>query len=279
MKAASQILEHRSTVSGCDEDAFFAKLRLPNGTYKTTGHGRLHALDAWLAQRMPASAARLLDVAVSSGVTTVDLIETLRAHGHTPHVTACDLCITAYIRDAAPGLEVLLDSKGRVLQLSTPALVKGRPHDPQGSFARAMLAKAFRATEWFCGDGEGLPKKTDRPVQLISRKLLAQSDVEVAEHDLFEARPEWSGRFDVIRAANILNKDYFDDTQLLHLAHQLGGYLREGGRLLVARTDEANVTTASLFTRPTDGKFALVDRYGAGSLIESLLLSGRPGQA
>lgn len=272
MKRASEILVDRAGVSSRDEDAFFAKLRLPNGTFKTTGAGRLIALDQWLADRITQPSVQLLDVAVSSGVTTVDLIDTLEARGINASVTACDLCITAYIRQMAPGVEVLLDSQGHVLQMATPMGVKGRPHDPGGSLARSALAATFRVVEGLCRIGIAGPRSSDQHVQLVSRRLKEHAEVDVVEHDLFGARPAWEGRFDLVRAANILNRDYFDDAQLMHVARILGTYLRVGGRLLVARTDHANDTTASLFERTAEGTFTLVDRYSTGSYIEGLVL-------
>ncbi len=277
MKAARSILENRASVSSRDEDAFFAKLRLPNGTFKTTGAGRLAALDQWLATQLGSRDVRLLDVAVSSGVTTVDLIDALTAHGINATVTACDLCISAYIRSLAPGIEALFDANGHVLQLSTPVLVKGRPHDPRGSFARSALAASFRVLERLNGLGQPRRRSGDRPVQLISRRLQEQGDVEVVEHDLFALRAEWAGRFDIIRAANILNRDYFDNAQLTDVLRSLSAYLAPGGMLLVARTDETSVTTATLFRRDADGRFALVDRYGGGSYIEHLVLAAHDG--
>lgn len=277
MKPASQILENRAAVSIPDEDAFFAKLRLPNGTFKTTGNGRLVPVDKWLMSHLPTSDLRLLDVAVSSGITTVDLMDALQTTGHRATVTACDLCINGYIRTPSPGFELLFDSRGHVLQLCTPFGVRGRPHNPQGSLARTALASVIRAVEWKSGMQVSGPRASDRPVQLVSQRLKARKDVEIVEHDLFQVRPAWAGQFDVIRAANILNQDYFDDAQLSHLVRVLGGYLRTNGLLLVARTNDAGETVASLVRLTDSGQFELVDRYGAGSGIESLVLAARVG--
>ena len=272
MRRARDVLSENSLVSAADEDAFFHQLRLPNGTYKTTAHRRLSALDQWLVAQLRQREFQMLDVAVSSGVTTLDLLDACAAAGFHASVTACDLWVNARIRRILPGVELLLDSQGHVLQVSTPAGVKGRPHDPGGSVARRALAGVFVALERFCRtEGHGSPS-SDLPVRLVSRRLRDRAYVEVVEHDLFQRRPDWSAQFDLVRAANILNPDYFDDAQIAEVVRSLGTYLRIGGRLLVARTDERNETAASLFER-TDFGFRLGGRYGQGSVVEAVVLA------
>jgi hypothetical protein len=255
-----------------DEDQFFHHLRLPNGTYKTTAHGRLTALDRWLVSKLVEPDVSLLDVAVSSGVTTVELLEAMDSAGIRVNATVCDLCIHARIRHLALGLEVLIDSQGYILQVASRLGVKGRPHDPRGSVRRLGLASVFRLLEAACRVTENLPRESDIPVQLLSRRLRQRADVLVFEQDIFERREDWVGRFSVVRAANILNRDYFNESRLIQGIQNLQSYLQLGGFLLVGRTDEESETNASLL-QLTPAGLVLIDRFGTGSEVELLALS------
>lgn len=252
------------------EQRLFRALRLANGTYKTTYPSRLHDVDALFCGLLSCGTpVRVLDVGISSGVTTLELIECLEAHGIDGSVVAVDATVCGYLRRVGGLLDVLSDSSGNVLQLSLPLLVKCRPHDPASSPKRALLQGLFRLVE----AASAIRGSTHRgvPVKLLSRRLLERSDVEVVEHDLSVPRPEWGGRFHAVRAANILNLSYFDTHELTIMLGHLASYLRPGGLLMVCRTPpEDHPNQATIFRRTTAGELVPVARYGAGSEIESL---------
>ncbi len=82
------------TVRGADqlealEDLFFRNIRLPNGTYKTTYRRRLDDLNALARQHLPPKRPLdFMDVAVSSGVSTLEWIEFLAESGIQCRMTA-----------------------------------------------------------------------------------------------------------------------------------------------------------------------------------------------
>ena len=255
------------------ETRFFRYLRLPNGTYKTTYPNRMPDVDAIVAEALtPGTHVDVLDVGVSSGVTTLELIDALEARGLVPDVVAVDLAISAFLRRIA-GVDLLCDPAGHVLQIATPVLTKGRPHEPEGSVARATLQRVFEAAERVVGGSGGATRGTR--VQLISPRLTRRPRVVVREHDLTTPRPEWRDRFDVVRAANVLNRDYFDEPTLARMLAYLTTYVRARGLLVLCRThDDTRTNHASVLRRGDDGAFAVVARVGGGSEIESLALGG-----
>ncbi|HEY0778735.1 MAG TPA: hypothetical protein VGD56_12275 [Gemmatirosa sp.] len=252
------------------ETRFFRYLRLPNGTYKTTYPNRMPDVDAIVADALtPGTHVDVLDVGVSSGVTTLELIDTLEARGLEPDVVAVDLAISAFLRRIS-GVDLLCDPTGQVLQIATPILTKGRPHDPGGSLARMALHRVFEAAERVVGGPRGATRGT--PVQLISPRLTRRPRVAVREHDLTTPRPEWRDRFDVVRAANVLNRDYFDEPTLVRMLAYLTTYVRVRGLLVLCRThDDTRTNHASVLRRADDGAFSVVARIGGGSEIESLV--------
>lgn len=253
------------------ETAFFRHLRMANGTYKTTYADRMPDVDSAAIDALgSARRVRLLDVGVSSGVTTLELAEALGARGFPPEVVAVDLSIRGYLRRVA-GADFLTDPDGHVLQIATPLLVKGRPHDPEGSVTRRALQGAFDLAERLVGGPAGARRGT--AVQLISPRLLRREDVSVVEHDLTgTASLAWTGSFDLVRAANVINRDYFDETTLIRMLANTVTYVKSGGVFVLCRThDDTRSNHATIFRRMDAGTLSVVHRIGQGSEVEALV--------
>jgi chemotaxis methyl-accepting protein methylase len=91
------------------------------------------------------------------------------------------------------------------------------------------------------------------------------------EDDLLsENAPELCRAFDVIRAANILNLVYFPIQLIGRILATLKQRLKEGGLLIVARTELSGENNASIFRR-SNNQLCLVDRFGNGSEIEPVV--------
>ena len=258
------------------ETRFFRLLRLPNGTYKTTYADRLPDVDAALCDLLLASGAptapvRLLDVGVSSGMTTLELLQAMEARGIPRHATAVDISVNAYLHRAFGVADLLVDPSGRVLQIALPFAAKGRPHDPQGSLPRRLLQSAVEMAErWVGGPNRA---RMGRALQLISPRLRERTDVTVVEHDLTRHNPTWDAQFDVVRAANILNLDYFDPQTLGRMVDYLRRALRPNGILVIARTlDDTRTNHATFFRATADGGLEPIHRIGDGSEIERLAI-------
>jgi hypothetical protein len=116
------------------EARFFRSIRQSNGTYKTTYKNRLDDLNRLVAGLLPpCRPLRLMDLAVSSGVTTLDWVDSLDRLGVEYTMTAGDLNIRAYFLALGRHLGVLVDGRGYPLQFE----IFGRavPNPP----ARRML--------------------------------------------------------------------------------------------------------------------------------------------
>jgi len=74
---------------------------------------------------------------------------------------------------------------------------------------------------------------------LASQDVRGCPAIELIEDDIFQPRAEFVGRFDLVRAANILNRNYFSEALLEGALHNLRSYMKgPGAFLLVTRTDE-----------------------------------------
>ncbi len=244
------------------ERRFFSTLLLPNGTYMTTHRGRLHDVDGAVCSRFQGrSSVRLLDFGVASGSTTLDLIEALEGLGILCETTVADICLKATLRRLG-WLEILADSQRRGLQIATPWGVRCRPYKPSRSMTRKVVDRCF--------DALGLLARNGRPVTLVSSDLMRRPGVEAVERCVFEEYPGWFAQFDLVRAANLLNRPYFGEDQIRRACGILGSYLKPGGTLVIGRTlDEDGSNNATLFERRD--VLEPVARIGAGAEIESIV--------
>src|SRR5262249_32520806 len=116
---ARNFLTAGDTFTQKQEAAFFASIRLRNGTFKTTDHHRLDDLNMLVIgewQKLDRRPRRIMDVGVSSGITSLEWVEALTRAGINAEILATDLSMRGSLVRLLPGYEVLLDRNGKVLQ-------------------------------------------------------------------------------------------------------------------------------------------------------------------
>ena len=251
------------------EERFFRELRLRNGTYKTTYASRMPELDAYCASLAPpGKELRLLDVGVSSGVTSLELLRAFDRAERQVALLATDLVMDGRLFRWG-GCELLVDSTDEVLQIAIGRLSRGRPHEPSASLRRAALDMAMR---WTGRIVQALPL---RPVEMpiVSKVLARRPDVSFRETDVFSFVSGWDRGFWLVRAANVLNLDYFSVAQLRSAVRHLVQYVQSDGLLLLNRTIEPDrVNHGTVFRRDAQGQLHVLRRFGHGSEIEALAL-------
>ncbi len=291
---SSQGLSDRSASQDLLEEKFFYSIELSNGTHKRTWAGRLDDVDQVLLavfRKFDVTPKTFLDVAVSSGVSAVSWCDALRQAGLRPSMTATDLTMTAYLIRLHDWLHVLVDKEGFPLQYDVCGYA-WRPRCrirlyPLGNGALTVLwdvlyrktAGKYDLLARLKSLGLTTPAVGDplikAEIKLVTRRLRDNPDIELLDDDILAPTPaHLQRRFEVIRAANILNRGYFSKEQLrtavTHLRDRLVG---DGSFFLVVRTDETATNNGTLFLLNADGTFRVVDRIGAGSEIEDIVLS------
>lgn len=269
------------------EDNFFRRLRLPGGVTKRTRRGRLADLDALVAEHLPCGRRlELMDVAVSSGVTTLDWAASLRRAGFDFRLVAGDATPAAWLLSLGRRVEVLVDGAGRPLQYD----LFGRAMRSAAPGPLAMLPWLGRLLTRFALPWDGdlrrslaarrevrgrRPLRSQR-VALVVPELLADPAIELVEDDLLAwGADPLAGRFDVVRAANLLNRGYFDEDALRRMLARLVARLKPGSLLAVCRTEEDGSNHATVFRRGEEG-LEPIARLGCGSEVEELAASSIP---
>ena len=266
-----------------DETRFFTALKTANATFKRTNAGRFAEIDAAIVEECGRASLRvdqLLDVGISSGITTLELTETLRRAGHRAHVTGTDRSLVAMIVKLPMGCRALVEPGGHILQYDLLGMAV-RPWRRRLDyftgmillqagirtlFARAAAQAAQSAVGWH---GRG------NSVTLVSRRLAQVADIDLIEDDVTKRSARLEGRFDFIRAANILNMDYFTPEALARACTNLRSYMAgPGSMLLIVRTLGEERQDGTLFRMTADCRLEVIRRFGNGSEIERIALAG-----
>lgn len=260
------------------EDRFFTDLRTRNATFKRTGSDRFRDLDEACVQcfeKADVSIAQVLDVGISSGTTTLALSDRLHEAGYPAKVIGTDLSVDGHLVTAYPGVRVLTDEAGYPLQYDVMGVVL-RPWKRRADYVTGMVLVRAAANAWIGRRAMRLlrqGKGGSAPVQLVSPRLSSRNDVHVEKNDIFSDTAHYRDRFDFIRAANILNRGYFEESQLRKALANIVRYLSgPGAWLLVVRSTQGR-HVGTLFRVSDDGKYMnAVDRFCGGSEIEWLVL-------
>lgn len=258
------------------EVAFFSSLKTGNDTFKKTDVRRFEEIDglvaAELGKAFQGQTLELLDVGISSGTTTMELAEALEGAGLDFRITATDRSFAASILDGPLGSRALVEDSGHILQFE----ILGRPlrawdRRLDRFTGRSILNAALRKVI-----GKSAKEQAgNRPVELVSPRLRDQPSVTIAEDDIFTRTPAFERKFHFVRAANILNLDYFENDRISTGLGHLRAYLRgPGALLLLVRTDKVTGrNNGTLFRLDEEYGFEIVRRFGEGSEVEDLVLS------
>jgi hypothetical protein len=258
------------------EDAFFSSIKNPNNTFKCTWGGRFDQLDGRLVQAVKTrrlDLQELLDVGVSSGTTTLDLCDALAREGYRPRITGTDYAIHAWIVPLGKGCAALLSADGQLLQAdlfgwSLQPWRRRLDYLTGMWLARPILSRIIgRRAARRLREGASV-----RKVELVSPRIRNHGLITMVEDDVLAPRTGFARRFDLVRAANVLNENYFAEADLRKAVDNLRTYLRGPGSLLfIVRTLASGEHHGTLFALNDSGALDVVERIGAGSEIEKLL--------
>jgi hypothetical protein len=267
------------------ETRFFYSIKLRNGIRKFTYPHRLDDLNDLVSGLLPPHRPlKVMDVAASSGVNALEWADSLRRAGVDCHMVAGDLSANGFLVSVGSHLRVLTDGAGYPLQFD----IFGKAiQNPPGrrqlalyflplSLIRIMLFARFASLREACRAAAGEQYAGTRwlgcrGVALVSSKLKALPGFSVVEDDILSNTGLRNG-FHVLRAANVLNRKYFDDDTLVAMLLNLRSRLVSGGLFIVCMTDGRGRNDGTVFTLTEAGEFDVVARLGGGSEIEDLVL-------
>lgn len=209
------------------------------GVWRWTERRRLRGLDRLLSDFALAQGwkeMRMLDIGASDGVTALDTLE------HMGRETPIRVAITAVDRHVQllsirhRGATLYFTSTGRptLLRLGRWALRLEPMEGIEGLLFNKAAALLERRMAAVLGK---IRRSVPRTISLINPAVRGCPSIEVCERDLFDPQTAWFGKYDVVRASNVLNLSYYDQRKIREAIGVLHRYLREGGALLVSRNE------------------------------------------
>lgn len=255
-------------------------LRNPNGSWKKTRVGRHSEANKFLINQLLArgcGAGRLMDIGVSSGVTTAELVQDLESAGLAPSaIYAVDRCFDIYLVRLSQGFHVLVEENGHLLRLEYGPLNFSPWSSKKDWLTGAVVAKAIlrsSAKKMLRGIKFPLSASKDdrmRRLRMLSPSLHRRSGVNVFAHDLFDDfDASLLGCASLVRIANVLNTNLLSGSQIQRIARNVGKLCEENAIFYVCRSTRRS-TKASLFV-VKDGRLELATNLCGGIDAESLL--------
>ena len=207
------------------------------GVWKWTGQHRLRQMDRLLTDCAVASGwtrLRMLDIGASDGITTLDTVEHLRRiPGMSAHLTIIDqdVRLLAVQRGASTiyftsSRRPLLVRRGKfALCLEPMEGLEGILFNRLAAALARRYARILEHADLGCA----------RSIPLMNPAVVQCPSIDVCEGNLFGPREEWFGRFDAIRASNVLNLAYYSEARIQEAVGLVHRYLKDGGVFLVSR--------------------------------------------
>jgi hypothetical protein len=267
------------------EDISFT-LRTSNGTCRTTFRNRLRDVDAAakaILERLYPSNTELLveDRAVSHGLTSLEWAQQLfQAFPHS-QFEASDKLLYLIQLSLASGGTYILEPEGQPLQYIKPPFVVSLSHKEPSllPFNRLIAAQARRRLRhlllpdgWMeSGGGDGYQVSE---IKCVHPEALAFNRTnprfQLRTRSVFDVTPY---SVHALRTMNILNKDYFSDSELREGSEAAFRSLKLGGVWIVGRTLESDFSNHATILQKQENGWGILARIGDGSEMEGY--SGR----
>ena len=242
------------------------QIRMPNGTCKTTIINRFSDLDQALSKILvnnPSSSNFVIhDVAISDGITSVDLYNELKKKGLGIDYHSSDNYAELYYGDYL-GLNYFIDKDGQIVRISYMGILCDKYLS--WKFGISKLLGIFFLK--FLKRKILVNKKTVLLLSPNYKQLLKKELVHFKVHDVFD-KSDLIGFFDVIRCMNILNTLYFTPDEIKVALTNLSLSLKENGLIVIGRTNPKNgLNEATIYEKHGD-VFSSLESFNGGCEID-----------
>jgi hypothetical protein len=242
------------------------------GAWKRTGGGRLPETQSALIRNIAPQYREkltLLDLGASDGITTVELVRSLRARWHgelTAYLTDRNLWLHRY--RLGPLVEYrAVDGEPVMARIGRVGLRVARQRHTEGGTYTGV-------ERWYLGF-KALRKRLrfDAAISLVNPIATSEPGVVVKEMDCLCYYDDLVGKLAAIRASNVLNLGYFTTTQVQQAVQYMRSYLADDGCLVISRNSEqaaGEVENGSVWLKRKD-RLEWIEDFGSGSEIREIV--------
>lgn len=241
-------------------DYVYTQIITANKSTKQTAAGRFRDLDEATISCMNKESLNVIhDIAVSSGVTSLELFRALHSCGLPVSFHISD----KYARYGTTGrtLVRIVDAEGTLVEMYACGIL-AKPDLSQKRWLSRRLYSLLAGKsgnhklKWFL--------LFDPQVM----ENIEQGHINFIDYDVFETRE--TSRFTFVRCMNLLNLNYFSSDKIEGALRNIVGSLKEGGILQIGRTRLDGHNTAGYYISTRSG-LRLVREVGGGSELRDVL--------
>lgn len=268
------------------QERMLCKFSNQNGTFRYTHARRFEDFDTLAlgfirSTFAPDQAIRVHDVGASDGRTSCDFYGTLSAI-YTAQLSflASDYAPFYYVvRRKGDRRRVILDNGDNVLQIVTPPFVFNIVH-PENKYLYPVnhvlrhVVNSFYVRSLLRAYKRGDPNIDRTRIDLLCSECRAncasKDNFRFISYDIFSPP---TGRFDVIRAMNVLNLVYFSEANLKKAISNIISSLNEGGLLVTGSNLEAGSVVNGGIYKKSGCRLEKLASAGSGSQVDDLIQS------
>jgi hypothetical protein len=237
-----------------------SRIKVETDTSKQTSFGRFSELNETVLELLDKERTNVMhDVAVSSGITSVELYELLRSKGVNFQLYVSDPYSLFYYSDNL--ITRIYDANKRLVKAYVFNVVADERLRRKFLVSKALFRLVKR----------GRFDPALKQISLFDRllvDLVKSGAVSIIDYDIFDC--EVRDRFTYVRCMNLLNPEYFSRELLLRGIANLEKSMVAGGILQLGRTAAGGENHVSFYRKDARG-LELISKRNNGSEIESMV--------
>ncbi len=244
-------------------DLAFSRIDLLSGVSKQTNKDRFSVIDELSVEIIiNQSLSRILDVGVSSGITSLELMRQLRASSFAGEMFVSDKFARYWVSPHRFSTDIFDADHNLVCTYLGP--ITG---DSEDTWKLPLSKYIFQRAQKRGFDetiGESFLLLHPEVLETIRRGELIFIDFDIFENDQ-------EGAFDFVRCINLLNLGYFSTEQIVSGLNTLHFSLVNGGILQLGRTHLEGSNHVGFYEK-TDTGFERIESIGDGPEIDQLIV-------
>ena len=242
-------------------DLAISTISTSNNTMKTTFTGRFAELDDVTLYCIKQKENIIHDIGVSSGITSLDLIDSLDRNGRKYQIWVSDEHSTFY-------------SQGEYFCKISDQHFNPVCYYFLGIFFDSTVSWIFAISKYFYNVFRHFPVNKNKPYKVIRSfekrlvKLIQEAKVNHIDYNVFST--SIINKFTYVRCMNVLNKVYFSNEMIIQAIDNIYTSLQDIGILQIGKTLENGVNNVSFYSK-VDNKLVLIKDYNEGCEIKDLI--------
>ena len=239
----------------------FSFIRYGDKTSKHTSANRFFDLDNLVLKNLNDTDNKILDIGISSGITSYELYEKLIKAKKKFKLSLCDKFSKFYYQSGF--LDIVYDHKKNKKNIYFLKIL----FDPNLS-PIFFISKFFYYIISLFGNRSSNYKE----INLLDKKILTKiekGEIEYFDLDIFNSFLKQ--KYSFIRCMNVLNLSYFSEDKILLGIKNIFKLLREEGYLIIGRTNDKGINNVSLYIKKKN-KLKVLRKVNKGCDINHLIL-------